>query len=483
MQEISSTPVDTIIANSLEGFAYLQQLSRQERAKLMYTIASEIEALGEELIQTAHQETNLPIPRLNGEKLRTINQWKLYADVVDSGVLVDARIDNGEGRSDIRKCNVGIGTVVVFGASNFPFAFSTAGGDTASAIGAGCPVVYKEHSAHPQTSRIMAQAIQAGLKKFGAPASVFGYVSGRAHEVGEALATNPIVKALAFTGSLQGGMALHRLGSTRKEPIPVFAEMGSLNPVIALEEYIRTNKEAFAKEYVGSLTLGTGQFCTNPGLLILIKGEESTALQTLLHTEIQQAKVGHMLHPGIRASYDKSLTTLDAEADVSCVGSSIAEDGTPVAAIYKATGQQFLANEILGEEVFGPCGLVIECADAEEVAQVLTHLGGQLTITFAATKSDVQAHLPLFDIAKEKCGRLLFNGMPTGVEVVYAMQHGGAYPASTDSRFTSVGPDSMKRFLRPLAFQNWPDELLPVELQDANPTKIERIVNNQRVLS
>ncbi len=482
MLQSNITELDTLVANAVDGHKYLQKLSRHDRAELMYTIASHIEALGEELILTAQEETNLPQARLNGEKARTIHQWRLYADVTASGVLLDARIDNGEGKNDIRKYNVGLGPVVVFGASNFPFAFSTAGGDTASAIGAGCSVIYKEHSAHPRTSRIMAKAIYDALQAFGAPNSVFGYISGSSHEVGQTLVAHPNVKAVAFTGSYQGGMALFKIGANRPEPIPVFAEMGSLNPVIALPAYVIANKENFAKEYIASLTLGCGQFCTNPGLLFLVKNEDSEHLKQFLIEELAAVSVNHMLHAGIRKSYDAAIQLLNATKEATVVGQSSADSEFPSAIVYTVSAEDFVANKQLQEEVFGPCGIIVECDSINQMEETIATLGGQLTITFAATKDDVQANSSLIEVVKDKCGRLLFNGMPTGVEVVYAMQHGGIFPSSTDSRFTSVGPDAMKRFLRPISFQNWPDDLLPVELQNANSTQIERIENNKRIL-
>ncbi|WP_225551155.1 aldehyde dehydrogenase (NADP(+)) [Sphingobacterium bovistauri] len=482
MLQTNKMELDILIANAEDGYKHLQQMSRKDRAELMYSIASSIEALGDELIQTAHEETNLPLARLNGEKARTIHQWRLYADVTASGVLLDARIDYGEGKNDIRKYNVGLGPVVVFGASNFPFAFSTAGGDTASAIGAGCSVIYKEHSAHPRTSRIMAKAIYDGLKAFGAPNEIFGYASGNSHDVGQSLVANPKIKAVAFTGSFQGGMALFKIGANRPEPIPVFAEMGSLNPVIAMPEFLQSNTTNFAKEYIASLTMGCGQFCTNPGILFLLKNEVSENLKQLIKQEFGSVEVGHMLHEGIRKSYDKSLDLLNSTVVANVVGSTAESRDLPIAVVYSVNATDFLKFKHLQEEVFGPCGVIVECDSISQMEDIISNLAGQLTITFAATKQDIQQNLTLVDLVKNKCGRLLFNGMPTGVEVVYAMQHGGVFPSSTDSRFTSVGPDAMKRFLRPISFQNWPDTLLPLELQNSNPSRIERIENNKRIL-
>lgn len=481
--EMSSEQIQAIVDDSLIGYQYLQHISLAERAQLMHAIADEIEALDDELIQTAHEESALPVARLTGEKARTVNQWRTYANAVKTGIYAEARIDKADGASkpDIRKCNKGIGPVAVFGASNFPFAFSTAGGDTASAIGAGCSVVFKEHPGHPKTSQLMVKAIVRGLTKFGAPDAVFGHVQGGAHSVGETLVKHPVIKAVAFTGSFRGGKALYDIGVGREEPIPVFSEMGSVNPVLALPAYLKTNTADFAAQYVASLTLGVGQFCTNPGLLLAVKDETLEDLKRELSTAIAPVGDARMLHAGIAKSYAEAKSKLANQTGVTCIGEGTAvQENCAVAAIYSVPAAVFLENQILSEEVFGPTGLLVECRDVEEMEEVLKAVPGQLTITFAATEADISRYPELLDVAQKKCGRLLFGGMPTGVEVVYAMHHGGPFPATTDSRFTSVGPDAVKRFLRPVSYQNWPNEFLPLELRDENPLKIERVVNNHR---
>ncbi|PRD57300.1 aldehyde dehydrogenase (NADP(+)) [Sphingobacterium gobiense] len=478
--ETSSEHIQAIGNDSLAGYQYLQRISLTERAALMHAIADEIDALDDELIQTAHEESALPVVRLTGEKARTVNQWRSYANAVKIGIYAEARIDNGAGaaKADIRKCNKGIGPVAVFGASNFPFAFSTAGGDTASAIGAGCSVVFKEHPGHPKTSQLMAKAIVSGLTKFGAPEAVFGYVQGGSHAVGEVLVKHPAIKAVAFTGSFQGGKALYDIGARREEPIPVFAEMGSINPVFALPAYLKANTAEFAAQYVSSVTLGVGQFCTNPGLLLVIKDETLADFKQELSAAIGQVGGAKMLHDGIAKNYTEAKSKLADQIGVIRVGEGAAQENCAVAAVYSVSAGKFLENDVLSEEVFGPTGLLVECEDAAEMEAVLKALPGQLTMTFAATEDDIRQHIPLFDIAQEKCGRLLFGGMPTGVEVVYAMHHGGPFPSTSDSRFTSVGPDAVKRFLRPVSYQNWPNEFLPLELRDENPLQIERVVDN-----
>lgn len=480
--QTSLSELNEIVEKSIEGYTYLQSLSLNQRSQLMDTIADEIEAIGDELFEIAHQETALPYPRLQGEKKRTVNQWRSYGTAVSDGIYVDARIDigNASGKADIRKYNKGVGPVVVFGASNFPYAFSTAGGDTASAIGAGCPVIVKEHPAHVKTSSLMAQAITVGLEKFGAPIGVFGYVKGSSPELGAALVQHPFIKAVAFTGSFAGGKALFDLANQRDEPIPVFAEMGSINPVIVLPDYVSHHASTFAEQYVGSLTLGVGQFCTNPGVLIGIQGIEFDTLEAALLQEIEKTASATMLHTGIWESYVKGTRAIEVQEGVRLIGKGAeGKEGQGVPHVYKVSAAAYLSNHVLSEEVFGPTGIVVECENESQLYTIVKRLKGQLTITFAATESDYVQYEPLFKTAEEKAGRILFGGMPTGVEVVYAMHHGGPFPATTDARFTSVGPDSIKRFVRPVSFQSWPEQFLPRELRSDNPYQILRIVDNE----
>lgn len=472
--------IDVVVKQAEAGFQFLQQCNVIERAKLMHAIADEIEAIDSILIETAHLETALPVSRLEGEKARTVNQWRMYANAVHTGLYSEARIDQSpDGKIDLRKYNKGLGPVVVFGASNFPFAFSTAGGDTASAIGAGCSVIVKAHPAHVKTSQLMADAIHRGISTYGASADIFSHVVSNSFEIGQQLVKHQLVKAVAFTGSFAGGKALFDLGQSRPDPIPVFAEMGSINPVFVLPDYLTDNGEAFAKKYIGSLTLGVGQFCTNPGVLIGLEGEKLDTLKADLKREIQAVATGKMLHQGILDHYNQLRGEM-----IGCNGVNILAEGTDnvqegfaQAMLVETDAAQVLHNPELLEEVFGPLGLVISCADRHEMKILMEHLVGQITLTFAASEDDMWKYQDLFKIAQNKCGRLLFQGMPTGVEVKHAMQHGGPFPATTDSRFTSVGPDAIKRFLRPISFQNWPDEFLPKELQDGNPLQIERLVN------
>ncbi|MCD9615687.1 aldehyde dehydrogenase (NADP(+)) [Chryseobacterium gleum] len=480
IEETSTQDIDRKIQMAAEAFQFLKNTTISERAEFMNAVADQIEALGEELLTVTHAETSLPLARLTGEKARTVGQWRSYAKAVAAGIYTEARIDLArpeKQKGDLRKYNVGIGPVVVFGASNFPYAFSTAGGDTASAIGAGCPVIIKAHPAHPQTSQIMADAITAVIKAFGWPEGVFSHITGTSYEIGAYLIQHPYIRAVAFTGSFIGGKALFDIASRRKDPIPVFAEMGSINPVFAFQNLLETKAEALAKEYISSLTLGVGQFCTNPGVFIALKGNPLDRFINALKEEIQEITPAKMLHEGIFESFEKNKSIAIEQHDVELIASVYTESTVGSAAVIKTSAKNFINNPVLSEEVFGPFGIVVECKTEEELMEIAQKLKGQLTITIAATHEDVRDNSALITVLKDKCGRLLFNGMPTGVEVVYGMQHGGPFPSTTDSRFTSVGPDAVKRFVRPISFQNWPDEFLPDELKNENPLQISRMVD------
>lgn len=467
-----------------EAYQFLKNTTVKERAVFMNAVADQIEALGEELLTTAHAETSLPLARLIGEKARTTGQWRSYAKAVATGTYTEPRIDLAQPdrqKGDIRKYNVGIGPVVVFGASNFPFAFSTAGGDTASAIGAGCPVIVKAHPAHSETSQIMADAITAAVTAFGWPEGIFSHITGTSYDIGAYLVQHPDIRAVAFTGSFAGGKALFDIANHRKDPIPVFAEMGSINPVFALQDLLQNKAEAFAKEYLSSLTLGAGQFCTNPGVCIALKGESLDRFISTLKDEIQKIVPAKMLHKGIYESFEKHKTRAAEQPEVHIIATADTEinEGNGRAMVIETNAKNFMKNPVLSEEVFGPFGIIVTCESRDEMMDIAQQLEGQLTITIAATNEDIRNNFMLINLLKDKCGRFLFNGMPTGVEVVYAMQHGGPFPSTTDSRFTSVGPDAVRRFIRPISFQNWPDEFLPKELKNENPLQISRIVDGE----
>ncbi len=477
--------IDNVMQQAWKAFHVYRKLSLKQRANFMRAIAVELESCGDALIQTAMKETNLPEARLRNERGRTIFQLNQYAATCEEGTWLETRIDTAvpdknPPKPDIRKMLVPLGPVVVFGASNFPFAYSTAGGDTACAFAAGCPVIVKAHPAHAETSQIVAEAILGAAEKCKMPEGIFAHVHGASFEVGKTLVMHPYTKAVGFTGSFMGGKQLFDWANQRKEPIPVFAEMGSINPVFLLPEKNRSSAAEIAKMYAASITLGVGQFCTNPGLII---GIESEGLQTFIHDlgkAIQQIAPGPMLHPGIVKAYKEKKGNALLQDDVHLVAESETDvkenEGLPT--IATASGQAFINNPVLHQEVFGPYSIVIRCKDMKEMIEVAKHLEGQLTSTLMATDDDIRNNNELVEAVKNICGRFIINSVPTGVEVCLSMQHGGPFPATTDSRFTSVGADGIKRFARPIAFQNWSNELLPDELKNENTLDIWRTVNN-----
>ncbi|MBI2730784.1 MAG: aldehyde dehydrogenase (NADP(+)) [Sphingobacteriales bacterium] len=487
----NDTPIEEInqlMNEAWNAFHAYRKLSLKQRADFMRTIGVELENCGDALIQVAMKETNLPEARLRGERARTIFQLNSYAQACEEGTWLEASIDTAvpdkvPPKPDIRKMLVPLGPVVVFGASNFPFAYSTAGGDTACAFAAGCPVIIKCHPAHAETSTIVEEAILKAATKCNMPKGIFAHVYGTSFEVGKALVMHTHTKAVGFTGSYTGGKQLFDWANQRKEPIPVFAEMGSINPVFLLPEKLQAASKDIAAMYAGSITLGVGQFCTNPGLII---GIESEALQSFIHDlgkAIQQIAPGRMLHEGIANAYNGKKENALLQEDVHLVAESeYPSDGdrqTGVPTIATATGKAFLNNPVLHQEVFGPYSIVIRCKDMSEMTEVAKHLEGQLTATLMATDNDIVNNNKLVEAVKNICGRFIINGVPTGVEVCLSMHHGGPFPATTDSRFTSVGADGIKRFVRPIAFQNWSNSLLPDELKNENPLHIWRTVNNQ----
>jgi len=485
-KDATTSEIDEVMKLSWTAFHIYRKMSLKRRADFMRTIAVELEACGDELIQTAMRETNLPEARMRNERARTIFQLNSYAEACERGEWLEARIDTAipdkdPPKVDIRKMLVPLGPVVVFGSSNFPFAYSTAGGDTACAFAAGCPVIIKAHPAHPQTSETVANAILKAAENCKMPKGIFAHVHGVSFEVGKSLVMHSYTKAIGFTGSFIGGKQLFDWASQRKEPIPVFSEMGSINPVFLMPEKLEDAAIDIARSYVGSITLGVGQFCTNPGLIIGIESMHLDIFIAALKEEIKKTSPGEMLHPGIFKSYVENRANVLAQEGVEMVAVSetepIINQGAPT--IASASGQAFLNNPVLHKEVFGPYSLIIRCKDINEMTEVAKHLEGQLTSTLMATDNDVRNNDELIEAVKNICGRFILNGVPTGVEVCLSMHHGGPFPATTDSRFTSVGADGIKRFARPIAFQNWSNDLLPDELKDENPLKIWRTVNNE----
>lgn len=477
--------IDLLMQKAKDAFDQYKRMPLAQRASFMKAIAVELENCGDILIQTAMQETNLPEARLRSERARTIFQLNSYAEACEQGNWLEARIDTAipeknPPKPDIRKMLVPLGPVVVFGSSNFPFAYSTAGGDTACAFAAGCPVIVKAHPAHAQTSELVANAILKAVVSCHMPDGIFAHVHGASFETGKALVTHPFTKAVGFTGSYSGGKQLFDWGNQRKEPIPVFAEMGSINPVFLLPEKMQSDAVGVAKMYAASITQGVGQFCTNPGLII---GIESETLQQFIETlgnEIRNTAPAKMLHPGIAKAYaEKRQHALEQEGVNEVAAATKADELSGQATIATASASTFLSNPLLHQEVFGPYSIIIRCKDINEMTEVAKHIEGQLTCSIMATANELKENEMLVNTVQNICGRFILNGVPTGVEVCLSMHHGGPFPSTTDARFTSVGADGIKRFARPLAFQNWSNELLPDELKNENPLGIWRTVNNQ----
>lgn len=469
-----------------KGFFKFRSKPAGERAAFLRAIADAIEAAGDELIETASMETGLPTGRITGERGRTCAQLRLFASVVEEGSWVDARIDTAipdrepAPKPDLRRMLVPIGPVAVFGASNFPLAFSTAGGDTASALAAGCPVVVKAHPAHPMTSEIVARSIIRAAVATGMPDGVFSMVHGFA-ATGAALVMHPSIEAVGFTGSLNAGRALFDMAAARPKPIPVFAEMGSINPVFLLPGAMEDPK-ALAEKFTGSLLLGCGQFCTNPGLVVALQSEALDEFVTAVSELVSGGEPGVMLTPGIKSGFDKSAKHLERREGVSVLARGKTGDGPALGSgvVFSVSAYQFLSDPEMHAEVFGPATLVVRCDTQEEMRNVARSLEGQLTASVHFGKKDTGKASRLIGILQNKAGRLIANGWPTGVEVCPSMQHGGPYPASTDSRFTSVGTAAIYRFGRPVSWQDMPEEVLPEELHDSNPRGVWRLVNGVR---
>ena len=479
--------VNKTMALADQAFDAYSQIPAAERAAFLIAITEEIMALGDQLLERAHLETGLPIARLQGERARTINQLTQFAELLREGSWVEASIDTAlperspAPKPDIRKMLVPIGPVIVFGSSNFPFAYSVAGVDTGPALAAGNPVIVKAHTAHPGVSDLTAQAIVRAAERTGMPEGTFSMLYDDGFEVGTALVKHPASKAVGFTGSYKGGMALYRLAQEREEPIPVFAEMGSVNPIVVLPGYLKAHAAELGKTLAGSVSLGAGQFCTNPGLVFITKSEGLDVFQNSYQTEILNTPSATMLTAGICKNYNKLRGEALQQPNVSAlaVSDKRAEgENQAAASIAVVSGKDFIANPKLHEEVFGPFSLLIVCEDTEELYDAVLHLKGQLTATLITEETEVTQYPGIVRKLAKISGRFIMNGVPTGVEVCPSIHHGGPFPATADSKFTSVGRHSILRFVRPQSFQNWPDALLPDELKNRNPLGIFRLVNN-----
>ena len=456
------------------AFATYSQTTGREKAHFLRSIAANIEGLGDELITRANQETGLPEPRLRTETARTCNQLRLFADLVEEGSWVDARIDHGDRnrqplpKPDVRSMLRPLGPVVVFGASNFPLAFSVAGGDTASALAAGCPVIVKAHPAHPGTSELVGLAISTAVRDRELPEGVFSLLFDAGTDVATTLVKHPLIKAIGFTGSRRGGRALFDAASARPDPIPFYAEMSSVNPVIIFPGALSERSDQLASGLHSSVTLGVGQFCTNPGLVLLADNKDSDAFVKKLGELMAGTTEQTMLTPAITTNYRSGVAARMKHAAVQVIGAS---------ALFKTTATDFLAHPELAEELFGPSTLVVTYSD--QLIELVNALEGQLTATIHGTEDDLRDNAELIRLLETKAGRLVFNGFPTGVEVGHAMVHGGPYPATSDGRSTSVGTRAIYRFARQVCFQDFPSTALPAELQDENPLGIRRMIDGE----
>lgn len=472
-----------------DAFDPYRSLPLTVRAEFLERIADGITALGDALIQRAHEESGLPKARLEGERGRTVGQLKLFAQVVRAGQWLAATLDSPLPdrkplpRSDLRMQKVAIGPVAVFGASNFPLAFSVAGGDTAAALAAGCPVVVKAHRAHLGTSEMVGRVIQRVAQEMDLPEGVFSMIVGAGATVGEALVAHPAIRAVGFTGSRAGGTSLMRVAVNRPEPIPVYAEMSSINPVFLLPAALAARGDAIARGFVDSLVLGAGQFCTNPGLAIAVDSDALKGFVEAASAALQAKPAQTMLTAGIHAAYEEGEGRLAALKGVEAVARGVAQTGPTQAraALFVTDASTFLATPELEDEVFGPASTIVRCRNEAEFIAVAEHFAGQLTATIQMDRDDVPAARKLVPVLERKAGRILVNGYPTGVEVSHAMVHGGPFPATSDSRVTSVGTTSIERFLRPVCYQDFPADLLPEALADGNPLELWRRVDGEIV--
>jgi alpha-ketoglutaric semialdehyde dehydrogenase len=480
----SDADIDLACEAAWKAFDAYRETSAQDRALFLEEIALGVMALGDELIERGMLETGLPRARLEGERGRTVGQLRLFADVVRSGRHLGVRVDTAlpdrqpAPRPDLRLRNIPLGPVAVFAASNFPLAFSVAGGDTASALAAGCPVVVKAHGSHPGVSELVGAAISAAVARCNLPKGVFSLVYGPGAQIGQRLVSDPRIKAVGFTGSRGGGTALVRTAQARHEPIPVYAEMSSINPVILLPGALKDRGNDIGKAFVAALTQGAGQFCTNPGLILALEGSDLGSFYQGAAEALEAAAAGVMLSPGIHKAYEAGVAKLETHDVVSTRGRGQTGSGYAArAGLFETTAADFLKHEELADEVFGPASLVVRCADLDELQALLEKLEGQLTAAIHVNAADLPSAKALIPVLERKVGRILLNGFGTGVEVAHAMVHGGPYPSTSDSRTTSVGSLAIDRFLRPVCYQGLPDELLPDALKEANAGAVPRLLN------
>lgn len=483
----SAAEIDTAVALAAAAFPAFSEATGSQRAALLRGIGAEIEALGQPLFDRLMAETALPEPRVKGETGRTTGQLRLFANLIEEGSWVDARIDHADParaplpKPDVRSQLMGIGPVVVFGASNFPMAYSTAGGDTASALAAGCPVIVKAHPAHPGSSELVAGAVRRAVAASGFPEGVFSLIFDAGYDAGMQLVKHSGVCGVGFTGSRRGGRALMDAAAARPVPIPVFAEMSSVNPLCLMAGALAERGTALATGLHASSTLGVGQFCTNPGLILFDRSADSTGFRDEF-ARLMNAGSGTMLTAGICQAYYKGRERLAAHPAVKQIsGADPAAGNAAVPAVFETTAEAVLADATLTDEVFGPCALLVGCEGVAGMTALMNALEGQLTASFHGTAADFAAAGSLLSVASRRAGRLIFNSFPTGVEVCPSIVHGGPYPATSDGRSTSVGTAAIFRWARSVCWQDFPEELLPAALQEANPLGITRLVDGQRV--
>ncbi|MDT3405457.1 aldehyde dehydrogenase (NADP(+)) [Mucilaginibacter terrae] len=479
--------IDEAVIAAKQSFPAFRSKSGKERADLLDEIATEITAIGDDLILLANLETALPEQRLMGERQRTLDQIKAFAGLLREGSWVNATIEHGDPdrtplpKPDLRSMQTALGPVAVFGASNFPFAFSVAGGDTISALAAGCPVVFKAHPAHPGTCELVGKAIVEAVKKCNMPDGVFSMLHGDGPTVGAELVVHPGIKAVAFTGSYKAGRAIYNAAAARPEPIPVYAEMGSTNPVFVLPEAMKLKGESIARGFAAALTLGVGQFCTNPGLLVYHSDWAGWPFKEKLAEAISSSQGGTMLTEQIAGSYQAGIVSRGDTPGLETLAKGLPATNsayqTPV--LFHADANLLMQTPHLEEELFGPSAIAVAAKSREELLSLAENLSGHLTATVHGTDEDLAAYKDLLDVLVRKVGRLIINGFPTGVEVSHAMVHGGPFPATTDARSTSVGTAAIFRFTRPVCFQGMPQALLPDELKDNNPMGIWQTVNGK----
>ena len=484
-QESGAQDVAAACELAAEACGVFSELEPAARAQFLQCAGRQIMALGDALIERAMSETGLPRVRLQGERLRTVGQLEFFADIVREGAWIDATIDSANPdrtplpRPDLRRRHVALGPVAVFGASNFPLAFSVAGGDSAAALAAGCPVVVKGHPAHPGTGELVARAIRAAVQECQLPVGTFSYLPGTTQSLGAALVADPRIRAVGFTGSRAGGLALAKIAAARPDPIPVFAEMSSINPVILFPAAARSRGAQLGRAYVASVTLGVGQFCTNPGVLLYLEGTDVQPFLQEAIAAMQECPARPMLGAGIYTHYSQAVEQLSRHKNVESLGHGLMDGGVNRArgALFAVDAEHFIADEILRQEVFGPASLIVRAQSLEQLGRVVDALEGQLTATVLFDDEDIELVGPLLPRLQRKVGRIIGNGWPTGVEVCHAMVHGGPYPATSDVRSTSVGALAIQRFLRPICYQNLPDTLLPAALRTANPLRLARRVD------